>query len=498
MPLKTFHQKANFAKATINDQTSDFTSASAGPTAVPYSQNGLTISGSPEFIYADTAYNSIGQYLGTAPDSSVQTTVDVPEGTTAIGFDLGTFAASTTVDVAVNGVDVTNFSTSGPPASTFIGFTDMTPITNVTFTSTAPELDVLDYVLGSRGETTIIGTPGPDYLSGGLEDEVIFGLPGADTITGGGGNDIIYGGQGNDLITYGSTVDGGAQGSSLVEGERGSDGIRSLGSFGSNTISGGRGDDAVDASLDQGRDLILGGAGDDTILPGSGANTVRGGLGDDRILVTAAGNDLLFGGNGNDVIDFSGVMSAGQSGGAPSETVYGGSGDDTIDAGGSLTTATMTGGLGNDTFIFSPNADGTANAGAGSGLDVVTDFVSGLDKFAISARNDTTSVTPASGQTTSVQGAGAAYVTPRNFRNYGTTVPGATLFDAASSALSGVDQTSSIPGASAATFKFGSDFYVAFEPSEGVRYGGTTFDPSRDILIDIKSTSSLSRGDFVE
>jgi len=95
-------------------------------------------------------------------------------------------------------------------------------------------------------------------------------------------------------------------------------------------------------SAGAGNDVILGGDGDDIISGGDGNDWLFGADGDDR-LVGSAGNDILAGGDGSDK---------------------------------------LTGSSGKDIFIFTPSESGTTRLGE---HDTITDFKQGEDKIDISA-----------------------------------------------------------------------------------------------------------------
>ncbi|MEM1279855.1 MAG: calcium-binding protein, partial [Cyanobacteria bacterium P01_H01_bin.152] len=128
------------------------------------------------------------------------------------------------------------------------------------------------------------------------------------------------------------------------------------------TIVGGAGDDTVAGHL--GHDLILGEAGQDIVRgdlnfrppggPVGGDDLMFGGDGDDR-LGGKGGNDWLVGGLGNDAMW----------GDHGSDVLYGGLGDDT------LTGDDFSGGTGDDLFVLAP----------GDGTDTITDFGNGNDRI---------------------------------------------------------------------------------------------------------------------
>ena len=203
--------------------------------------------------------------------------------------------------------------------------------------------------VGNSGNNALTGAGGGDTLSGGLGDDTLDGLAGDDSLNGGGGNDSLMGGAGKD------TLDGGPGNDSLDGGNLG--------------------------------DSLSGGAGNDTLYGGSGADTMAGGAGNDSYYVdvsgdvvsesTGAGTDTVYVGltsytlglNVENLVFLGDINHIGAgTGGANALT--GAGGDDKLNGGAGADTLTGNGGA--DRFQFlSGEADG----------DVVTDFVSGLDKL---------------------------------------------------------------------------------------------------------------------
>jgi len=159
-----------------------------------------------------------------------------------------------------------------------------------------------DRITDSEGDDLIWGDDGDDYLHAGDGVDQVFGGEGADTVYGGSGADVIDGGAGNDLI-YG---DNGA----LVAGVMDSTG-------GDDIIDGGDGDDTIYGG--GGNDAINGGEGDDLIYGGPGFDALAGWTGDDRFIMDrddfGFGN-LIDGGTGYDVVDYSASIGNGVGTGA--------------------------------------------------------------------------------------------------------------------------------------------------------------------------------------
>ena len=115
-----------------------------------------------------------------------------------------------------------------------------------------------------------------------------------------------------------------------------------------------------------GDDFISGYLGGENLSGGNGNDTIYGNEGNDSIL-GGAGNDQLFGGTGAD-------------------TLSGGAGNDTL-----------TGGDGADRFVLD----------WATGVDVITDFVSGIDKIAIS-KSVFSSITGSVGSSATLASLGSA------------------------------------------------------------------------------------------
>lgn len=207
---------------------------------------------------------------------------------------------------------------------------------------------------GTADANNLIGTNSDDLISGHGAADLIAALAGDDVIDGGDGADNIIGGDGADLI---------------------------FGGEGDDRIFGNEGDDHIFG--DEGDDRIWGDEGDDVLEGGIGSDTVDGGADNDTVLATFGdGDDIYFGGTGSDTYDLSattanatvdlsaGTATSAQTGSdalAGFENVVGSFGDDQITA--NTSANVLTGGLGDDTFIF-----GSAAAADG---DQITDFQPG-------------------------------------------------------------------------------------------------------------------------
>ncbi|HZA65301.1 MAG TPA: calcium-binding protein [Geminicoccaceae bacterium] len=167
---------------------------------------------------------------------------------------------------------------------------------------------------------TIAGTNGDDDLEGTPGNDTISGRIGADTIDGGAGNDVLNGGTARFAVDPND---------------------------GSDTIHGAGGNDAVHGGNDD--DMLFGGAGRDYLNGGLGGNDrVDGEFGDDRINGgfrgpgdtpgTAIDQDVLIGGPGHDI-------------------------------------------FGSRFWIRTDGWDGMDTTTLGGNVDLVADFVRGVDKI---------------------------------------------------------------------------------------------------------------------
>ena len=211
----------------------------------------------------------------------------------------------------------------------------------------------------------LFGTSANETLNGSAYADEIHGGAGRDIINSGNGNDVLFGDSGNDQLNGGNgndTLDGGADNDTLI------------GGAGADLLFGGDGFDVASyltATVGVSIDVAAGGLTNDAagdrynsierfvgsnfgdIMNGDSANNdFDGGLGEDWLFGNG-GNDLLFAGAGDD-------------------HVRGGVGDDVIEGGTGLDV--LTGDAGADIFVFRAS-DG--------GPDIITDFLSGVDRIQI-------------------------------------------------------------------------------------------------------------------
>lgn len=230
-----------------------------------------------------------------------------------------------------------------------------------------------DVIAGGNGDDHIVAGAGNDTVQAGTGNDIVFGGTGNDTIFGGAGHDLLIGDQGNDII-YGQ------DGNDRITGDEGDDVL--IAGDGHDTVEGGAGDDTLDGEngddnlqggtgndvlfAGSGDDVVDGGQGHDVISDGTGCDSVHGGDGNDHVIAAAdEDSDSYCGDGGEDTLDYStATMSitidlgrgraesheVGMDLIAGFEKIIAGKGDDHIVAGSS--SATLTGGDGNDTFEF--------------------------------------------------------------------------------------------------------------------------------------------------
>lgn len=233
-----------------------------------------------------------------------------------------------------------------------------------------------------------------------IERLVIFAGTGADTITGGAlddyidvdaGQNVVDAGDGDDAVIYQNGVAnilaGGLgedtlavySGASslyfivdLFDGDVDDGSLSTISGFEHYVAYGGDLNDII--GLGAGDDTAYGERGNDTIFGEAGDDSLYGDHGDDQI---GGGDDAdkLYGGQGADTL----------TGDAGADVLIGKQGQDSLDGGldndrliGGVGTDTLTGGEGADTFIFGANEDG---------FDLITDFVSGVDRIRYFAAN---------------------------------------------------------------------------------------------------------------
>ena len=182
-----------------------------------------------------------------------------------------------------------------------------------------------DIIYGRSGEDYIMGGAGDDTICGGNDRDFIFGGLGKDLISGGAGDDEIDAGEGVDVV-FGDALPQGINDFIKKTFRTGyiPETLRTGLSFNSVSIAPQNisSFSYTEAAVSQfGNDVIYGGDGSDVIFGDNGQNNGDNG-GNDRIY-GGSGNDLIDGDAGNDYVD----------GGIGEDVIYGGQGDDTLDGG---------------------------------------------------------------------------------------------------------------------------------------------------------------------
>jgi VCBS repeat-containing protein len=277
-----------------------------------------------------------------------------------------------------------------------------------------------DTITTLGGTDTVRGGAGSDVIrTGGGDDVVTFtgAGDGVDTIEGGDGFDTIRAVAANTSINWGNfsgveAIDGAGFANVKIVGTSGVDTINLSGYqvSGIALIDTGSGNDAVTGSgsadtinAGGGKDTIDAGGGNDLILVGvnQDGDIVNGGAGTDTVRATTGNIGIIYGSISNvEVFDAAGFANVRLTGTSNAETidlsaktllggmaVNGGDGNDTIIGTtgndilvGDTGADTLTGGAGADLFRYLLNADSKA-----SRRDVITDFVSGVDKIDLAA-----------------------------------------------------------------------------------------------------------------
>jgi Ca2+-binding RTX toxin-like protein len=291
-----------------------------------------------------------------------------------------------------------------------------------------------DTLIGGSGNDTFAGGNGDDSVNGGLGDDVFGGSPGNDFFDGGLGNDLLsMSADANFVLTDTSLtgigtntlanlervqITGGLSANTIdaslatlpltLNGGGGNDSI--IGGLGNDSINGGDGLDTLNGF--SGDDTVLGGTGDDFLQGGSGVDFVDGGDGNDNVLGSGGSGDTVRGGLGNDTLDggdgladvisesadVSFTLTPTQLIGLGTDSILniegvqlvGGVSANKFDVSTSLLPTTLTGGLGNDTFLGSAAVDLVVESGdvnftvtntqlTGAGNDVF----SGIDRVRI-------------------------------------------------------------------------------------------------------------------
>ena len=222
-------------------------------------------------------------------------------------------------------------------------------------------------IVGTAGNDRMVGTEGRDVVFLGAGNDVFDGLGGNDLICGGSGRDQLAGGEGNDRIDGGGGKDYFLEGdgNDRLIGGRGQDYLSySSWSTGINVtnatvIEGAGRDVATGIETIEGTayaDVMIGGPGDDVLRGLTGKDLIRGEGGNDYL---AATDGIIKGGEGNDLVETSGSVTAylgpgvnGADIGAGQVTVVGGRGKDAFTLLTRSTRSTIRGGGGDNQVSF--------------------------------------------------------------------------------------------------------------------------------------------------
>ena len=204
-----------------------------------------------------------------------------------------------------------------------------------------------------------LGTENNDILIGGSGNDTLDGKGGNDLLTGNGGNDTLIGGTGIDTVKESGNVNFTLTNTTLT-----GLGTDTLTSIESATLTGGVGNNTINASaFSLGSVILDGGTGDDNLTGGSGNDSLLGGDGNDS-LRGGLGNDSLNGGLGTDRVSELGNVNF-----TLTNSTLTGLGIDTLN---SIETATLTGGVGNNTINASTFSLGSVTIDGGAGDDILT------------------------------------------------------------------------------------------------------------------------------
>lgn len=315
----------------------------------------------------------------------------------------GNSAPVQTINVTVTGDNVINLSN--------MTFSVWNETTNVVSSAGGAGNDSLT---GSVVADSITGGGGGDQIFGGLGNDTIVGDAGGDFIDGGAGSDLINGGADFDIaswLTQGTGAVINLTNQALNAGSALGDQIASIEAFYlTNSADSFTNSGALSYVYGfDGNDTLTGSAGSDFFEGGTGADSLAGGGGFDYasyagalaavrvdllapnlntgdaagdsyasmeaffltgfndVFVGGAGQNIVFGGGGNDLL-------SGQNSNS-NDWLFGEGGNDTMIGG--VFDDLMAGGLGSDTYYFV--------SWVGNGFDSILDFTSGVDKFQLEA-----------------------------------------------------------------------------------------------------------------
>ncbi len=273
-----------------------------------------------------------------------------------------------------------------------------------------------DTILGTTGNNNLIGGNGNDSINGGLGSDTMFGGSGNDNLTGGDGTDTLSGGSGVDILIGGTGIDlliGGTNGDTYIVDNPSDQIIEAVGQGGDRVLASANYTLAAGAEVEVMQTIsvgsvtainLIGNTFAQKLFGNAGANLLDGGSGAADTLTGFGGNDSYIVRNAASVIvegvgqgtadrvlaGTSFVLAADDNievmqtvstlaatainltGNALGQSFFGNAGVNQID--GREGQDTMTGGSGADRFVF-------ATAIATTNVDIITDFVAGLDEI---------------------------------------------------------------------------------------------------------------------
>ncbi len=295
---------------------------------VPFTLNAARFDGTPYALFDPNTYVEAGMVEWGAGNQTHILAITPPGTDQTLIVELGGAALPAFADVnELNTFFATQVTALGPsPAGSGYGegeFVTFAGVPGVTVTE-AEDVDgtaIADVMDMGVGDDVADGAAGDDVIDGGAGDDTLLGGDGNDTLIGGEGRDRLYGGTGNDILdaSGGSTTSQG-YGDYIRPGLGHDTVIGHAGLYGS-----GEGIDLSYGGISGvgGVTLTIGANGTGTAVSGDGrindtftyANYFEGSDDDDSIYGSDAdhwegfsgnaGNDLIDGGGGRDMVDYS-------------------------------------------------------------------------------------------------------------------------------------------------------------------------------------------------
>ena len=263
-----------------------------------------------------------GDFVSFRGTNSTTVVDSIVSGMTGINYTAAAVTANvaaapdTTLDISVANIDGERF--------VLLDGADLFNGGGSTQTGSALTSNINATVFGGPGNDIIRGGDGNDTLSGGDGNDVFWMSPASD------GNDEYHGGAGIDTVSY-----GGAPVVSLatnIPTGNGTSGMRThdvVAVIDNSMASSGEGSEGDQISTDV--EVVMGGSGDDNLWGNSGNETIYGGAGNDTIR-GRGGADLMFGEAGNDTFNMDDTLAnANAASPTGSDILNGGTGVDVAD-----------------------------------------------------------------------------------------------------------------------------------------------------------------------